>query len=147
MHRSTNLMIRLMIHLVVIVPLMTASRTLADPAGRLLLHTNQEDLVRHSNQEGGWQQLLSEPQPVLLPNPVTDPFAVDLGDLLPDPGHLHRVAAGERQGQQILEGHLHHPPVSLLHHFEPPQQLLQRSIAGLGAARCGAGKQQCGGEQ
>ncbi len=81
MHRST----KLMIHLVVIVPLMTASRTLADPPGRLLLHTNQEDLVRHSNQESSWQQLLSEPQPVLLPNPVTDPFAVDLGDLLPDP--------------------------------------------------------------
>ncbi len=81
MHRST----KLMIHLVVIVPLMTASRTLADPAGRLLLHTNQEDLVRHSNQESGWQQLLSEQQPVLLPSMATRPFAVDLRDLLPDP--------------------------------------------------------------
>ena len=81
MHRSTKLMIRL----VVIVPLMTASRTLADPPGRLLLHTNQEDLVRHSNQESGWQQLLSEPQPVLLPSTVTAPFTVDLRDLLGDP--------------------------------------------------------------
>ncbi len=85
MHRSTNLTIRLMIHLVVIVPLMTASRTLADPPGRLLLHTNQEDLVRHSNQETGWQQLLSEPQTVLPPSPAMDPFAVDLRDLLRDP--------------------------------------------------------------
>ena len=81
MHRST----KLMIHLVVIVPLMTASRTLADPPGRLLLHTNQEDLVRHSNQESGWQQLLSERQPVFLPSTATNPFAVDLRDLLGDP--------------------------------------------------------------
>ena len=81
MHRST----KLMIHLVVIVPLMTASRTLADPPGRLLLHTNQEDLVRHSNQESGWQQLLSERQLVFLPSTATNPFAVDLRDLLGDP--------------------------------------------------------------
>jgi len=81
MHRST----KLMIHLVVIVSLMTASRTLADPPGRLLLHTNQEDLVRHSNQESGWQQLLSERQPVFLPSTATNPFAVDLRDLRGDP--------------------------------------------------------------
>ncbi len=85
MHRSTQLMIPLMIHLVVIVPLVTASRTLADPPWRPLLHTNQEDLVRHSNQESGWEQLLGEPQPVLFPRTPMDPFAADLRALLPDP--------------------------------------------------------------
>ena len=78
-------LISLMIQLVAIVPLMTASRTLADPPVRLLLHTNQGDLVRHLNQDGGWQQMLSEPQPVLLQSTPMDPFAVDLRDLLPDP--------------------------------------------------------------
>jgi len=82
MHRSTQLMIRL----VAIVPLVTASRTLADPTtGPLLLHTNQEDLLRHSNQESGWRGLLSEPQPVSLPITPMDHFAVDLRGLLPDP--------------------------------------------------------------
>ena len=83
MHRSTQPMIRLMIQLVVIVPLMTASPSLADPQGRLVLHTNQEDLVRHSNQESVWQQMLSEPQPLILRSTPMDPFAVDLRDLLP----------------------------------------------------------------
>ncbi len=85
MHRSTQLMIPLMIHLAVIVPLVTASSTMADTPGGPLLHTNQEDLVRHSNQESGWQQLLGEPQSMLLPRTRMDPFAADLRDLLPDP--------------------------------------------------------------
>ncbi len=87
MHRSTNLTIRLMIHRVVIVPLMPASPSLADPHGRLLLHTNQEDLVRHSNQESDWQQMLSQPQPLILPSTPMDRFAVDLRDLLPPRSH------------------------------------------------------------
>ena len=81
MHRSTQLMIRL----VAIVLLVTASRTLADPPGHLLLHTNQEELLRHSNQESGWRQLVSEPQPVSLPIMPMDHFAMDLRGLLPDP--------------------------------------------------------------
>ena len=85
MHRSTQLIIQLMIPLVVIAPLVTASRSLADQPGRPLLHTNQEDFVRHSNQESGWQQLLSEPQSVQLPRTPMDPFTVDLRDLLPVP--------------------------------------------------------------
>jgi len=83
MHRSTQPMMQL----VAIVLLVTASRLQADPPGHLFLHTNQEDLVRHSNQESGWQQVLSEPQPMMnfFASPPTDPFAPDLRDLLPDP--------------------------------------------------------------
>ena len=83
MHRSTQLMIQL----VAIMLLVTASPTLADSPGRVLLHTNQEDLVRHSNQESGWQQILSEPQPMMtyFPSPPTDLFEDRLRDLLPEP--------------------------------------------------------------
>jgi hypothetical protein len=83
MHRSTQLMIQL----VAIMLLVTASPTLADSSGRVLLHTNQEDLVRHSNQEGGWQQILSEPQPMMnyFPSPPMDLTEARLRDLLPVP--------------------------------------------------------------
>jgi MYXO-CTERM domain-containing protein len=83
MHRFTQLMIQL----VAIMLLVTASPTLADSPGRVLLHTNQEDLVRHSNQESGWQQILSEPRTMMnyFPSPPMDLTEARLRDLLPVP--------------------------------------------------------------
>ena len=81
MQRSKQLLTRRVTQLVAIIPLTMASVSLAGPAGRLL-HTNQGDLVGHSNQEGTWAEMLNYPFPAALPSTPVDPFAIDLRDVL-----------------------------------------------------------------
>ncbi len=71
---------QLMIQLAAIVPLMAGSESLAVGRDRLVLHTNQGDVVSHSNQESRWYEIVIEPQPMALPSTLRDPFAMDVLD-------------------------------------------------------------------
>lgn len=74
MLRSTQFMIRL----AAIVPLAIAFTPAsgAAPAGDFQMHTNQGDLVGHSNQESRWQELLGRPGPVVMPSTWSPSFSV-----------------------------------------------------------------------
>lgn len=77
MRRSMQFMIRL----AVLVPLVTVSPAAHAyaPSGRLVMHTNQGDLVRHSNQESHWFHIVFEPEPIVSPPPsaLIDPSSID----------------------------------------------------------------------